>query len=45
MNVVEMRILSWMCGKIRKDRIRNANICDMLGVVPIEDKVRENRLG
>ena len=32
-----------MCGKTRKDRTRNANIRDMVGVAPIEDKLRENR--
>ena len=39
-----MRMLRWMCGKTRNDRIRNANIRDMVGVAPIEDKLRENRL-
>ena len=33
-----------MCSKTRNDRIRNANICDMVGVAPIEDKPIENRL-
>ena len=33
-----------MCDKTRKDRIRNANIHDMVGVAPIEEKLRENRL-
>ena len=32
-----------MC-KTRNDRIRNANIRDMIGVAPIEDKLRENTL-
>ena len=45
MSVAEMRMLRWMCGKIRKDRIRNANIFDMVGVALIEDKLRKNRLG
>ena len=38
-----MRMLRWMCGKTRKDIIRNANIHDMVGAAPIEDKLRENR--
>ena len=32
-----------MC-KTRNDRIRNANIRDMIEVALIEDKLRENRL-
>ena len=43
MNVTEMRMLSWMCGKTRNDRIKNANIRDMVGVTPIEDMLKENR--
>ena len=39
-----MRMLMQMCGKTRNDRIRNANIHDMVGVAPIEDKLRDNRL-
>ena len=33
-----MRMLRWMC-----DKTRNANIRDMVGFAPIEDKVIENR--
>ena len=39
-----MRILRWICGKTLKDRIRNKHIVEMVGVAPIEDKMRENRL-
>ena len=35
MSVAEMRMLRWMCGKTRNDRIRNANIHDMIKVVRI----------
>ena len=33
-----------MCGKIRRDKIRNERICKMIEVAPIEEKMRENRL-
>lgn len=34
-----------MYGKIRKDRIENENICEKIKVAPIENKLRENKLG
>ena len=39
-----MHMLRWMSGHTRKDRIRNEVIRSKVGVVPIEDKVREGRL-
>ncbi|GMP49664.1 hypothetical protein CsSME_00016582 [Camellia sinensis var. sinensis] len=44
MSVAEMRMLRLMCGKTRQDRIRNECIWEWVGVAPIEDKLRENRL-
>ncbi len=44
MSVAEMRMLRWMCGKTRKDRIRNDYIRNKTGVASIEDKLREGRL-
>ena len=44
MSVVEIRMLRWMCSKTRKDEIRSTNIVDLVGIVPIEDKLRENKL-
>ena len=37
-------MLRWMCGKTRMDKIRNEVIRSLVGIVPIEDKMRENRL-
>ncbi|KAL5157078.1 Outer envelope protein 64, mitochondrial [Glycine soja] len=42
--VAEMRMLRWMCGKTRQDKIRNETIRERVGVAPIVEKVVENRL-
>jgi hypothetical protein len=44
MSVAEMRMLRWICGHTRKDRIRNDDIRDKLGVVPIQEKLVQHRL-
>ncbi|XP_019256456.1 PREDICTED: uncharacterized protein LOC109234866, partial [Nicotiana attenuata] len=44
MRVAEMRMLRWMCGCTRSDRIRNEDIRDRVGVASVEDKTRESRL-
>ena len=44
MSVAEMRMLRWMCGHTRKDRIRNDDIRDKVGVAPIEEKIVQHRL-
>ncbi|RWR94899.1 ataxia telangiectasia mutated family protein [Cinnamomum micranthum f. kanehirae] len=44
MEVAEMRMLRWMCGITRRDRIRNEEIWGKVGIAPIGDKMRENRL-
>lgn len=44
MSVTEMRMLRWMSGKTLRYGIRNENICAMVGVKLIEDKIGENRL-
>ena len=43
-SVVEMRMLRWICGHTRRDRVRNDDICDRLGVAPIEEKLVQHRL-
>ncbi|XP_016504608.1 uncharacterized protein LOC107822571 [Nicotiana tabacum] len=44
MKVVEMRMLKWMYRHTRRDKIRNEDIRDMVGVVSVHDKIREVRL-
>ena len=43
-NVAEMRMLRWMSGHTRKDRIRNEDIRMKVGVAPIIEKLVETRL-
>ncbi|KHN15591.1 hypothetical protein glysoja_045002, partial [Glycine soja] len=42
--IAEMRMLRWMCGKTRQDKIRNGAIRERVGVAPIVEKMVENRL-
>jgi hypothetical protein len=44
MSVAEMRILRWICGHTRKNRIRNDNIRDKLGVAPFQEKLVQHHL-
>jgi len=44
MSVAEMRMLRWSCGHTRRDRIRNDDIRERLGVAPIEEKLIQHRL-
>jgi len=42
--VAEMRMIRWMCGYTKMDRISNKVITDLVKVASIEDKMRETRL-
>jgi len=44
MRVAKIRMIHWMCGHMRFDRIRNEVIRGKIGVPSIEDKMREARL-
>jgi len=40
----DRRMIQWMCGHMKLDRIRNEVIRNKVKVIPIEDKMREIRL-
>ena len=44
MEVAEMRMLRWSCGRILADRILNTRIRNALGVASIIDKLREGKI-
>jgi hypothetical protein len=44
MSVAEMRMLCWISGHTRKDRIRNDDIRDKFEVAPIQEKLVQHRL-
>jgi hypothetical protein len=44
LSVAEMRMLRWFCGNTRRDRVRNDDICERLGVAPVEEKLIQHRL-
>jgi hypothetical protein len=44
LSVAEMRMLRWFCEHTRRDRFRNEEIRDRVGVAPIEEKLIQHRL-
>jgi hypothetical protein len=44
LSVVEMRLLHWFCGHTGRDRVRNDDIRDRVGVAPIKEKLIQHRL-
>jgi len=44
LSIAEMRMLRWICGHTRMDRVRNDDIHDRLEVAPIEEKLVQHRL-
>jgi len=43
MKVVEIRMIRWICGHTRLNKISNEVIRGKLGVASIEDKIRDAR--
>ena len=37
-------MLRWMCGKMRRDKVKSEDILTKIGIAPIEEKMRENHL-
>jgi hypothetical protein len=44
LSVAEMHMLQWICGHTRRDRVRNDDIRERLGVAPVEEKLVQHRL-
>jgi hypothetical protein len=44
LSVVEMCMLRWICGHTRRDRVRNDDIRERLGVAPVEEKLIQHHL-
>jgi hypothetical protein len=44
LSVAEMCMLRWICGHTRRDRVRNDDIRERLGVAPVEKKLVQYRL-
>jgi hypothetical protein len=44
LSVAEMHMVRWICGHTRRDQVRNDDICERLGVAPVEEKLVQHRL-
>ena len=44
MSVAKMRMLRWMYGNTRRDKVSNEDIRTKIGVASIQEKMKENRL-
>jgi hypothetical protein len=44
LSVAEMRMLRWCCEHTRRDRVRNDDIRDRVGVASMEEKLIQHRL-
>jgi hypothetical protein len=44
LSVAEMHMLRWICDHTRRDRVRNDDICERLGVTPVDEKLVQRHL-
>jgi hypothetical protein len=44
LSVTEMRMIQWICGNTRRDRIQNNDMHERLGVIPVKEKLEQHRL-
>jgi hypothetical protein len=44
LSVAEIRMLRWICGHTRRDRVQNDDIRERLGVTPVEEKLMQHCL-
>jgi hypothetical protein len=44
LSIAEMRMLRWIRGYTRRDRVRNDDIRERLGVTPVEEKLVQHCL-
>jgi hypothetical protein len=44
LGIAKMRMVRWICGHIRRDRVWNDYIRERLGVAPVEEKFVQHRL-
>jgi hypothetical protein len=44
LSVAEMHMLRWICDNTGRDRVRNDDIRERLGVAPVEEKLVQHRL-
>jgi hypothetical protein len=44
LSVAKMCMIRWICGNTRRDRVRNDDIRESLGVAPVKEKLVQHRL-
>jgi hypothetical protein len=44
LSVAEMRMVRWICGNTKRDRVQNDDIHKRLRVAPVEEKLVQHRL-
>jgi hypothetical protein len=44
LSIAEMRMLRWICDNTKRDRVRNDDIRERLGMSPVKEKLVQHRL-